>query len=130
VQLACANLPAGLGCSFSKSSVTLDGVNPTAVALTITSSNLAASVTRTNRWGGVVATVALAGLLLPFGMRRRLKSVFTVLCLLGVVLYGVGCGSNSNNVKTVAYTINVTATVGTGNGAAVKSAPLTVTVVN
>jgi hypothetical protein len=130
VQLACANLPAGLGCSFAKSSVTLDGVNPTADALTITSSKLAASVTRTNRWGGALATVALAGLLLPFGMRRRLKRAFTVLCLLGVVLYGVGCGSNSNNVKTATYTINVTATVGTGSGAAVKSIPLTVTVVN
>jgi len=132
VQLACTNLPARLGCSFAKSSVTLDGVNPTAVAVTFTTSNLVASVTRTNRWRGTLATMVLAGFLFPFGMRRRLKSAFAVLCLLGVMLYGVGCGSNSNsnNVKAGTYTINVTATVGTGNSAAVKSVPLTVTVVN
>jgi hypothetical protein len=132
VQLACANLPAGLGCNFAKSSVTLDGVNPTAVALTITSRNLAASVPGTNRWRGALATMAFAGLLLPFGIRRRLKSAFAVLCLLGVVLYSVGCGSssNSNNAMTATYTINITATVGTGNGAAVRSVPLTVNVVN
>jgi predicted component of type VI protein secretion system len=76
--------------------------------------------------------MAFAGLLLPFGIRRRLKSAFAVLCLLGVVLYSVGCGSssNSNNAMTATYTINITATVGTGNGAAVRSVPLTVNVVN
>jgi subtilase family serine protease len=132
VQLGCTNLAAGIGCSFAKSTVTLDGVNPTAVALTITSSNLVASVTRTNRWASAGATFALAGLLLPFGMRSKLKRLFTVMCLFGVGLYGIGCGSNSpsNSVKTTTYTIKVTATVGTGSGAAVKSVPLTVTVVN
>ena len=35
VQLACSNLPTDVTCGFSKSTVTLDGVNPTAVSLTL-----------------------------------------------------------------------------------------------
>ena len=35
VQLACSNLPAEVTCKFSKSTVTLDGVNPASVSLTL-----------------------------------------------------------------------------------------------
>jgi hypothetical protein len=132
VQLSCGTLPVNVSCSFSKSSVTLDGVNPTVVTLTIGNSRIMARADGTIRWGGALATIAVAGLLLPFGMRRRLRGAFAVLCLLGVAMLGVGCGSgtNANNAKAGTYTVTVTATSGTGTAAMTKSAPLTVTIVN
>jgi hypothetical protein len=35
VQLACSNLPTDVTCNFSKSTVNLDGINPTTVSLTL-----------------------------------------------------------------------------------------------
>jgi len=132
VQLSCGAVPVNVSCKFSKSSVTLDGVNPTVVTLTIGTNRLMARADGTSRWGGALATFAVAGLLLPFGMRRRLKGAFAVLCLLGVALLGVGCGSgtNANNAKAGTYTVTVTATSGTGTTAMTKSTPFTVTIVN
>ncbi len=132
VQFSCGTVPANVTCAFNKSSVTLDGVNPSVVTLTVATNRITANATGPNHWGGALAGFALAGLLLPIGMRKKWKNAFTVVCMVGLVLWGTGCGSssNSNNAQAGTYTITVTATSGTSTGAVTKTTPLTVTVVN
>jgi hypothetical protein len=144
VQLSCASLPANLSCTFNKSSVALDGVTPSVVTLTVAISEKQASNSGVNHWEATAASIALAGLLLPLGMRRRWKTTFAIFCLLAVALCGVGCGSMStsnsspnpssnpsaDNKKPRSSTILVTATSGTGSAALTRSTPLTVTIGN
>lgn len=144
VQLSCGSLPATLSCTFNKTSVALDGVTPSVVTLTVAFSKKQASNSGVNRWQAAAASIALAGLLLPLGMRRRWKTTFAMFCLLGVALCGVGCGSvstsnsspnpssnpSADSKKPHSSTIVVTATSGTGSAAMTRSTPLTVTLGN
>jgi hypothetical protein len=144
VQLSCGSLPANLGCTFNKTSVALDGVTPSVVTLTVAFSKKQASNSGVNRWEAAAASIALTGLLLPLGMRRRWKTRLIIFCLLGVALCGVGCGSMStsnsspnpssnpsaDSKKPHSSTIVVTATSGTGSAAMIRSTPLTVTLGN
>ena len=144
VQLSCGALPANLTCTFNKSSVTLDGVTPSVVILTVAITRKQADNFGVNHWGGALASIAIAGLLLPLGMRRRWKTTFAIFCLLGVALCGIGCGSmsssssnpnpNSNpsadSKKPHSSTVVVTATTGAGSSAMTRSTPLTVTLGN
>jgi hypothetical protein len=144
VQLACGSLPANLNCTFNKTSVALDGVTPSVVTLTVAISKKQASNSGVNRWEAAAASIALAGLLLPLGLRRRWKTTFAIFCLLAVALCGVACGSMStsnsspnpssnpsaDSKKPHSSTIVVTATSGTGSGAMTRSTPLTVTLGN
>jgi len=144
VQLSCGSLPVNLSCTFNKTSVALDGVTPSVVTLTVALSKKQASNAGVNRWGATAASLALAGLLLPLGMRRRWKTRLAIFCLLGVALCGVGCGSMStsnsspnpssnpsaDNKKPRSSTILVTAASGTGSAALTRSTPLTVTIGN
>jgi hypothetical protein len=144
VQLSCGSLPANLSCTFNKSSVALDGVTPSVVTLTVAISHKQASNFGVDHWQAALGSIALAGLLLPLGMRRRWKTTFAIFCLLGVALCGVGCGSmsssNSNpssssnpsadSKKPHSSTIVVTATSGTGSAAMTRSTSLTVTLGN
>jgi hypothetical protein len=133
VQLSYGPLPANVTLTLSKSSVTLDGTNPAPVTVTITTGPPTVVAGLSNRWTGTLATIAFAGLLLPFGMRRKLKSAFVVLALLGVAFYGIGCGSgsgpNANNAQPGTYTVTVTAVSGAGAAALTKTAPLTINIV-
>jgi hypothetical protein len=137
VQLSCGSLPEGFNCTFNKSSVVLDGVNPSVVTLTVSTGRKLASNIKMENWAGAAASFALAGLLLPIGMRRKCKRAFAVVCLLGVGLCGAGCGSSSGSSsganasseskKPRTVTVVVTATSGAGSGARTKSTPLMVT---
>jgi hypothetical protein len=144
VQLSCGSLPANLSCSFNKSNVTLDGVTPSVATLTVAVGQKHASNFGTNHWQAAAASIALAGLLLPLGIRRRWKTTFAVFCLLGVALCGVGCGSMStsnsstnsssnpsaDSKKPHSSIITVTATSSIGGGVISRSASLTVTINN
>jgi hypothetical protein len=132
VQLSYSPLPSNVKLTFSKSSVTLDGVNPIPVTVTITTNGTVATASLPLKWSGAMATIAFAGLLLPFGMRRKLRSAFFVLALLSVVFYGVACGSGSSasNAKPGTYTVTVTAVSGTGATALTKPTTLTINIVN
>ena len=144
VQLSCGSLPANLSCSFNKNTVTLDGVTPSVVTLTVAVGQKHASNFGVNHWQAAAASIALAGLLLPLGIRRRWKTTFAVLCLLGVALCGVGCGSvstsnsstnpssnpSADSKKPHSSTITVTATSSVGGGVITRSAQLTVTISN
>jgi hypothetical protein len=142
VQLSCGSLPEGFSCTFNKSSVMLDGVNPSVVTLTVSTGRKLASNIGTENWAGAVASFALAGLLLPIGMRRKWYRTFAVLCLLGAGVFGAGCGSvpgssssgsanpNPESKKPRTVTVVVTATSGAGSGAMTKSTPLIVTLTN
>jgi hypothetical protein len=112
-------------------------VNPSVVTLTVSTGRKLASNIKMENWAGAAASFALAGLLLPIGMRRKCKRAFTVLCLLGMGLCGAGCGSSSGSSsganaspeskKPRTVTVVVTATSGAGSGARTKSTPLMVT---
>ncbi len=142
VQLSCGQLPTNLTCTFKQNSVALDGVNPSVVTLTIANGQKQSSNIGINPWGSAAASIALAGLLLPLGMRRQWKRTFAILFLLSAGLYGTGCGSSSgtsattssspgaNSKKPHQSTILVTATSGTGSSVMTKSTPLTVSIDN
>ncbi len=132
VSFSCGSLPAKLTCAFAPSSVTLDGVDAGVVKVTVGSSVVAASaVTKLNVWG-VASTMAFAGLLLPFGRRKKLKRLFGAAAILATFsLFAAGCGSSNSTPatpQTATYVINVTALAGTGSTA--KTIPLVVTVTN
>jgi hypothetical protein len=139
VQLSCGSLPEGFSCSFNKSNVVLDGVDPSVVTLTVSTGQKLATSIRMETWGGALASFAFAGLLLPIGMLRKWKRTFAVLCLLGAGFYGAGCGSGSSSSSSTGanpspeskkphtVTVVVTATSGAGSGARTKSTPLIVT---
>ena len=129
VQLSCANLPAEMTCNLSPSSVTLDGVSAATVKVTInTSATMASAVIKSKIWGAA-STLAFAGLLLPFGRRKRLKTLLGLAAMLVITIGGVGCSSGSSSSKVApkgTYVVNVTATGGTGSSP--KTIPVVVTV--
>jgi hypothetical protein len=134
VAFSCGNLPSNLTCAFVPASVTLDGVNPGTVKITVSASLVTASAVAKSHLWGAASTIALAGLLLPFGRRKQLKSLLGMVAILVLALYAVGCGGGSTTPttpktpQTATYVVNVTTTAGTGTTA--KALPLVITVTN
>ena len=131
VALSCApQAGVALTCAFSPATVTLDGVNPGVVKVTVSSGAAAASAVAASAsapWG-IVSTVAFAGLLLPLGRRRKLRRAFGMIAIVGLALLAFGCGSSnsdSSTPKAGTYVVNVTATA----GGISRTLPLVVTVV-
>ena len=134
LQLSCGKLPENLACSFSPSTLTLDGMTTAAVKINLSTKWTYSTLFTPRRTFGATASLAFAALILPLGIRRRRKLLLGVACILVVALYGVGCagsGSSSNSSSTGTdsaqnhsnvYVINVTATSGTD----VKTTPLVV----
>jgi len=129
VQFSCGTLPANLSCSFSPTSVTLDGIHPGSMSVTISTGTARAGSTNKPLLWGAASTVAFGFLLLPFGRRKQIKTTAGLVVLLALTVAGVGCGSSSTPSKNAAagtYVVNLTANGGTGSAA--KSIPLVVTV--
>jgi hypothetical protein len=133
VQLSCGTLPAHVSCTFAPSSVTLDGVNPSTVVLTVNTNSASASPRRSSGMWAVPSTLAFAALLLPFGRRKRFKAYFAAAGLIVLGLCGIGCGGSSpapNNNPVGAtpgtYSISINSTVGGATSG--KSASLVVTI--
>ena len=112
--------------------MTLDGTNAASVQITVSAHSAAAKIVQHGRVLGLMAPFAVAALLLPFGGRRKRKTI--VLGIVGVFvlgLSGTGCGGSSSTPPPPAqknvYVLNVTAT---GIGTAAKTTPLVVTVNN
>jgi len=108
VALACAGLPGGVSCRFSRASVSLSGSAAQTVQLTIANASAAATV---------------SGWTLPFGVlgclfwRRRktaLRSVLVLLLSLSAALAMGGCGAATVTGSALlgSHTIQVTATSG------------------
>jgi hypothetical protein len=97
----------------------------------VSAQTAAANVIRHSRALGLMAPFAVAALLLPFGGRRKRKTI--ILGIVGVFvlgLSGTGCGGSSSTPPAAqknVYVLNVTAT---SNGTAAKTTPLVVTVNN
>ncbi len=128
IQFSCGTLPTNVSCTFSKSTVAPDGVNPSTVTLTVKTNGAMASRVGKGALWGVASTAILSGvLLLPFGRRKRLTGTLALLGL--VVLLGsvIGCGGGSSNPNVATpgtFTLNVTSTSPVG----VKTVALAVTV--
>jgi hypothetical protein len=112
IQLGCSGLPAGISCSFSPSSLTMNAAKATStLVLTGSAAQTAHEQMTTN---------LERALLLPWGMlsvfgiacrRRRRRgphATFLSLALLCSVLLTTGCGLTINNV-TRSYSVSVTA---------------------
>jgi hypothetical protein len=131
VQFSCGTLPAKVSCAFSQSTVTPDGVHPSNITLTVNTSSLLASRIGDGRLLAFTSAFALAGVLLPFGGRKRFKSTLFALGLVVVALCGVGCSNSSTTNPNLAavgsYTISVTATSGAASTG--KTVALTVIVI-
>jgi hypothetical protein len=131
VQFSCGTLPAKVSCAFSQSTVTPDGVHPTNVTLTVNTNSQVASRIRDGRLLAFTLAFALAGLLLPFGGRKRFRTALVALGMVAVALCGAGCSTGSSTNQNFAavgtYTINVTASSGTGTTG--KTVSLTVNVI-
>jgi hypothetical protein len=136
VAFSCGSLPSNITCAFAPASVTLDGVNPGTVKVTVSASVVTASAVAKSHLWGAASTIALAGLLVPFGRRKQLKSLLGMVAILVLALYAVGCGGGGSTIptnptttpKTATYVVNITTTAGTGTTA--KALPLVITVTN
>lgn len=132
VQVSCGNLPVGITCSIAPASVTLDGLNPGSVKVTVNAHPATASNAIKGRLWGATSTLAFAGLLLPFIRRKHLKTLLAASAILVIGLYAAGCGgssgSSSNTTAAGTYVVNVTASGGAGSSA--KVVPIVVTVTN
>ena len=131
ISFTCNAASADINCAFSPASVTLDGVNPGVVKITVNTKAIAAHAFIKHQILGFASTVAFAGLLVPFRRRKHWKSLAGLVAMFVISLYAVGCGSGSGNSSSAprgTYVVNVTAT--SGAGAAQKVTPLIVTVTN
>jgi hypothetical protein len=121
LTLACSGLPLGASCSFTPSSLTLDGTDIAADTMTISTSGVAAAkayhaaTTRTVWMSG--SGVGLAGvfLLLPVvGRRKRTLLALLGGTLLALGMWGCGGGSSHSTPTPVTYNVIVTATAASG----------------
>ena len=131
VSFSCGTVPTvTLSCAFAPATVTLDGVNPAAVKITISGGSAAAvAASRVNAWG-VVSTMALVGLLLPFGRRKKLGRVCGMVAITALLIFAFGCGGSGNSGSTTpaagTYVLNVTTSAGAGTSG--KTIPLVITI--
>jgi Beta-propeller repeat len=138
VQLACSDVPVGVGCSINPSSVTLGQGQLDTVSVNITTtapqaaqsairSNEIASAHRRSSWLGVSSFAVFAVSLLPLILRGKNSRGSNLLwCILPVLLsiLAFGCGSGGsagggpvpvNGTPTGTYTIVITGSSGGSN---------------
>lgn len=116
VTLACSGAPTNGSCTLSKQSVTLDGVHPATVTVTINTLATVAALKEGGLWK-IPSGLALAGLLLlPFSRHKRVRQMLCLVVLLAITAAGVGCGSSgpNNKVAVGSYNLTITATGPTG----------------
>jgi hypothetical protein len=119
VQASCGTLPADVSCSFAPATVTPDGVHPATIVLAIKTSGAVASRLGDSRLWAATSTFGLAGVLLPFGWRKR-RRVQSTVAALGLIFIGLcfgGCssgGSSSGGAAAGSFTVNITSTAGAG----------------
>jgi hypothetical protein len=119
VQASCATLPTNVSCSFTPQTVTPDGVHPATITLAIKTSGAVASRLGDSRLWAATSTFGLAGILLPFGWRKR-RRVQSTVAALGLIFVGLcigGCssgGASSGGAAVGSFTVNITASAGAG----------------
>jgi hypothetical protein len=132
VSFSCGTVPTTtLTCAFAPATLTLDGVNPGMVKITVSAGGASAVAgSRPTAWG-IVSTMAFVGLLLPLGRRRKLGRSCGMLALVALTFCAFGCGGGSSNSGSTTpqagtYVVNVNASAGAGTTA--KTIPLVVTI--
>jgi hypothetical protein len=143
VSFACNGLPAGTTCTFSPATVTADGTNtPQSSQVTIRTSGVYGMASLRSDGGGI-AFAGLLGLLTLGGLRRRRRTLPSLLLAIAVfagVATMSGCGGGIFGAATPAgaHAMQVTATAtatqktqtGTANtGTSTQGATLTLTIV-
>jgi hypothetical protein len=132
VSFSCGSVPATtLTCAFAPATVTLDGVNPGVVKITV-SSGAATEVAaaRSNAWS-VVSMMAFVGILLPLGLRQKFGRSLGMVAIVALAFCAFGCGGGSSHSglttpQAGTYILNVQASAGAGSSA--KILPLVITV--
>jgi Big-like domain-containing protein/VCBS repeat protein len=141
INFDCGSLPAGITCQFSPADLTLDGVNPSSVQLTISSSAqmLGAIPTRSGSHGSLPFWLTVSGgafgLVMVEGLsQRRRRLVVAIACFLIVaaLVPALGCGGTNSTVPGATQkskTVQVTATaVAAGPGSFSRQLTLTVNI--
>lgn len=137
VSLTCSSLPSGAACNFTTSTITLSGGAGSASTVLNLSTTAQPTPTARMRWGGpfyafwlMMPGIALLGWGAGGKRRRRWLGVIALMALFGLVLLLPACHS-AKTQPTVAgtpsgtYPLTVTAT----SGSVTQSAPFSVTVV-
>ncbi|MGC1785046.1 MAG: Ig-like domain-containing protein [Acidobacteriaceae bacterium] len=138
ISFACSGLPSGEACTFTPSTVTLDGASSASTTMAISGVTTASrgSPSSSDKHGpgwpftGGGLTLALGCLF--FRKRKRLPALFSValfLCISGISL---GCGGSTpstggNSLQTSTVTVTATAAAASGDPAIVQTATVTVT---
>lgn len=130
VTLGCANVPAGMTCSFSPATVQ-PGANGANSTLTLSSSTSAANHRQQAPWTFGTLMFGAAGVVLMGGKRKRHALLLTLALVAVVLLLQAGCGGGNASVSTNQPPANpattVTITV-TGSSAGLQhSSTMTVT---
>jgi hypothetical protein len=140
INFDCGPMPANITCQFSPVSVTLDGVNPATVQLTVSSAAQMLGALPKNPasgrglpfWlgmsGGAFGLVMVEGL-----TQRKRRLAIAVACLLGLALLvpAIGCGGGNSSAPVFqrSQTVQVTATaVAAGSSGVSRQLTLTVTI--
>lgn len=104
-SLSCTNLPPAAACSFAPASVNLDGVNPAAVTLTISTTAPASGGSGDfpplPPWPWWVEILASLGLLLGWRRMRRPPRPVPIAALLALAIASVACGGGGGGAPPV-----------------------------
>lgn len=136
VSFACTGLPAKATCSFNPASIAVNGANPFATVVTITTTAARNSdpdaVQPGPKTGGAtlwrLSGLGLFGIFLAGGNKRGRRQTGVALGLLLLAILALaGCGSTIAGTPTGSYTVTVAAT-GTGVNAPTQTTNLTLVV--
>jgi hypothetical protein len=140
INFDCGPMPADITCQFSPASISLDGVNPATVQLTVGSSAqmLGALPKNSGSGRGLPFWLGMSGgafgLVMVEGLTQRKRRVaIAVACLLGLALLvpATGCGGSNRPAPVIQQrqTVQITATaVAAGSGGVSRQLTLTVTI--
>jgi hypothetical protein len=135
VSFSCSGLPTNSTCSFSPSSVTLNGATTSASTMTIATTQATSrndgvppSSPKDSRWPLAGGGITLALGLFFTGKKKRLPALLCAVLFLGIGGMTIGCGMGSPYANPGTSTITVTATSGSGASAITRTVTVSITI--
>jgi len=125
ITFSCSGLPDKSSCTFSPTSLVMDGHTPMTVQWSIATTATTTTIAKLRRMTSILLATSLSGMGL-FGMlvigslpkRRRVQGIILVFLIAVIMVALVGCGGTSNTPRTITnpgtpagtYTVTLTAT--------------------